>query len=395
MPKKDDKEARSSGFEAPRSPGEGTPAEETSHPEQTFEPPDTAASAAEADQMQMLAAQAEVGGDLVALKEELEKKLSADASAAGARAQELGGSNIVGVGFGFADPVAMGVGLGSNVVPGQLALNVYTVEAVPMTQLMAEISSAAGTRALSEAPVNQIPCGVIEAYPHRMRLRPAPGGISVAHYAVTAGTIASLTVGLTPPRTNRLLVLSNNHVLANSNRGSYGHCICQPGPADGGQCPGDQIAILERFVPINFAGGINFVDCATGWCWPDRVRRELMYLWAGTPAYYRVASIPVAPFVGMIVGKSGRTTQLTQGRVTGINVTVNVNYGVGVAQFRDQISFVGNGVQFSLPGDSGSLIWHWSTTLSPVALLFAGGGATTFGNRITRVLTALDVRLYT
>jgi hypothetical protein len=28
-----------------------------------------------------------------------------------------------------------------------------------------------------------------------------------------------------------------------------------------------------------------------------------------------------------------------------------------------------------------------------VGLLFAGGGGTTFGNRITRVLSALDVRM--
>jgi hypothetical protein len=33
--------------------------------------------------------------------------------------------------------------------------------------------------------------------------------------------------------------------------------------------------------------------------------------------------------------------------------------------------------------------------LQPVGLLFAGGGGTTFANRITRVLAALDIRLYT
>ena len=177
---------------------------------------------------------------------------------------------------------------------------------------------------------------------------------------------------------------------------SNGDCICQPGPYDGGRCPADQIAILERFVPINFGGGINYVDCATGWAWPDRVRRELMYLRSGVPTYFRVGSAPAAPFIGMIAGKTGRTTQLTQGRVTGINVTVNVNYGGGrVAQFRDQVSIVGIGAQFSAGGDSGSLVWQWAAGLNPVGLLFAGGGGTTFANRITRVLTALDIRLYT
>jgi hypothetical protein len=94
----------------------------------------------------------------------------------------------------------------------------------------------------------------------------------------------------------------------------------------------------------------------------------------------------------MSVGKTGRTTQLRQGTINAINVTVNVSFGAGrVAQFRDQISI--QGADFSRPGDSGSLIWQWAAGLRPVGLLFAGGGGTTFGNRITRVLSALDVRM--
>jgi hypothetical protein len=91
---------------------------------------------------------------------------------------------------------------------------------------------------------------------------------------------------------------------------------------------------------------------------------------------------------------------LTQGRITAINVTVNVNYGAfGVAQFRDQIAIRSvTASDFSAGGDSGSMVWQWTTGLPPVGLLFAGGGGTTFANRITRVLSAtggLDIRLYT
>jgi hypothetical protein len=226
-------------------------------------------------------------------------------------------------------------------------------------------------------------------------MRPAPGGISVGHFRITAGTIGCLVSGNSAPRNQRLMVLSNNHVLSDSNAGRLGDCICQPGPADGGRCPGDQIAVLERFVPINFAAAsFNFVDCATGWAWPDRLRRELVYLSGGSPVFFRVGAAPVAPALGMIVGKTGRTTQLRQGRITAINVTVNVNFGGGrVAQFRDQIAVQGLFGDFSAGGDSGSLIWQWAPGLRPVGLLFAGGGGTTFGNRITRVLSALDVRM--
>ena len=119
-----------------------------------------------------------------------------------------------------------------------------------------------------------------------------------------------------------------------------------------------------------------------------------MYLSGTTPVYFRVGSNPIAPAVGMSVGKTGRTTQLKQGNITAINVTVNVSYGAGrVAQFRDQISIRG-ATDFSAGGDSGSLIWQWATGLRPVGLLFAGGGGNTFGNRITRVLSALEVRLW-
>jgi hypothetical protein len=191
------------------------------------------------------------------------------------------------------------------------------------------------------------------------------------------------------------MILSNNHVLANSNAGSIGDCIAQPGPFDGGHCPADQVAILERFVPIRFDGSVNFVDCATAWAWPDRVRRELIYI-SGGIRYFNVGSTPVAAVPGLAVGKSGRTTQLTSGKITAVGVTIRVNYGSGrVGVFGDQISIRAGQGDFSQGGDSGSLIWTWDARRAPVGLLFAGGSGTTFANRIGRVLDALDVNLYT
>jgi hypothetical protein len=98
----------------------------------------------------------------------------------------------------------------------------------------------------------------------------------------------------------------------------------------------------------------------------------------------------------MLVGKTGRTTQLKAGRITAIGVAVNVNYGGGrVGHFRDQIAIRGTAADFSAGGDSGSLVWQWAAGLRAVGLLYAGGGGTTFANRITRVLSGLDIRLYT
>jgi len=386
------------GFDQPT--GDGNSGSQGSDPQDQdgFDAPSESEVGGDEAAMESAAVEAEMGSDIVALKSEIERKLAGQASAAteSASVQDVGGSNIVGVGYGHGDFESLASDLAQNLTPGGGGLVVFTVERTANEELVSEIASVAGTSALSTVPIVQVPVGVVDAYPHRMRMRPAPGGISVAHSLVTAGTLGCLVRGLTAPRDRRLMILSNNHVLANSNNARLGDCICQPGPYDGGRCPQDQIAILESFVRINFAGGINYVDCATGWAWPDRVRRELMYLSGSTPNFFRVGAVPIAPAVGMLVGKTGRTTQLKAGRVTAVNVAVNVNYGAGrVAHFRDQISIVGTtSAGFSAGGDSGSLVWGWQAGLPPVGLLFAGGGGTTFANRFPRVLSALQVRMY-
>jgi len=359
----------------------------------TFQaPPETvledAAAAAEA-----ASALAGVPAGIVEAKRAVEAQLLSSAGRLLVQSEDMAGpNNIVGVGIGFAEPDNGGE-------PGAPVLNVYVIEQTAASEVRAAIVQSMGVSAAespAEVPIHVVRTGIIDAQPHRFRLRPAPGGVSVGHFKITAGTIGCLSVGRTAPRNSRLMVLSNNHVLANSNNAVFGDCICQPGPADGGKCPQDQIAILERFVPINFAGGANYVDCATGWAWPDRVRRELVYLSGGAPAFFRISSAPVAPALGMLVGKSGRTTQLTTGRITGISETVRVNYGGGrVALFVDQISIRGLSGDFSAGGDSGSSIWTWNAARNPVGLLFAGGGGVTFANKMTRVLAALDINLYT
>jgi hypothetical protein len=348
-----------------------------------------------------------IDATILEAKRQIETQLMQAASqqTAGAMAVEAfqGTGNIVGVGVGVSLPPTTNIGgeiLSSGLHPGRQALNLYVVERTPVDQIRSHVAQAMGVSAAStdDMPVNVIVTGVIEAQPHRFRMRPAPGGISVGHFRVTAGTIGCLSVGRSAPRNSRLMILSNNHVLADVNGGVFGDCICQPGTADLGTCPADQIAVLERFVPINFAAGAaNFVDCATGWAWPDRVRRELVHIVGGVPQFFRIGSAPVAPVLNMAVGKSGRTTQLTRGTIIDISASVNVSYGAkGVALFRDQISIRGSGgTLFSAGGDSGSSIWTWDQARQPVGLLFAGGNGITFANKIGRVLAALDINLVT
>jgi hypothetical protein len=309
-----------------------------------------------------------------------------------------GTGTIQGVAIGMGEPAGPPGASALVAEPGQPTLTVYVAEPTHPEHVQSMLVDRMGIEAAAsdDVPVTPVVTGIIDAQPHRFRLRPAPGGISVAHFKVTAGTLGCLTIGRSAPRNQRLLILSNNHVLANVNNSVFGDCVCQPGPVDGGACPGDQVAILERFIPLAMGGPVNYVDCATAWAWPDRVRRELVYLAGGQPAYFRIGSQPVAAQLGMAVGKSGRTTQVTSGRITAINASLWVSYGGGrSAFFEDQISIQGFSGNFSAGGDSGSMIWTWDGNRNPVGLLYAGGGGVTFANKIQRVLTALDVWLYT
>ncbi len=298
-------------------------------------------------------------------------------------------------------PGILGVGISTggetSGIPGEPALVVYVEHEGQQEQIRRELVDVMGVQAAAsdDLPVEIEVTGEIEPYSNRSKFRPAPAGVSVGHFRITAGTIGGWARGK-GSRANRLLMVSNNHVLADSNRGTYGDSIIQPGRADRGVNTRDRIAILERFVKINFgSSSINYVDCATGWCWPSRIRRDHVYHSGSSPRFFKVGSTIVQPRVNMVVGKTGRTTNLTQGLIRAVGVSINVNFGsAGIAHFRDQFSIrsTGSGT-FSAGGDSGSFVWAWRSGLPPVGLLFAGGGGTTFCNRMTRVVSALGITL--
>lgn len=257
--------------------------------------------------------------------------------------------------------------------------------------------------------------GPITVFQNRMgRFRPAPGGVSIGHYQITAGTLGCLV-----QKNGVQYILSNNHVLANSNEASAGDSILQPGPHDGGQRPGDEIAKLSEFIPIRFesdgngeapcplAGAVttslnklasaigsktrlrqyritaenNKVDCAIAEPNnPDNVSNDIL----------EIGSINniAEGVLGMDIKKSGRTTGLTEGTIEQVDVTARVNFGANkVAVFEDQL-LAGS---MSQGGDSGSAVLDEDNNL--IGLLFAGSSSTTIINRIQNVFSALNVSL--
>jgi hypothetical protein len=236
--------------------------------------------------------------------------------------------------------------------------------------------------------------------------------------SVTAGTLGCLV-----RKDGRRHILSNNHVIANSNDAAAGDPILQPGSADGGRDPADRIAELGEWVPIVFEGEQdngstcpvanatvqalnavaaalgsrtrlravrqdrasqapeNLVDCAIAVPLDERdVTDEILEI--GTIAGLAEGTL------GMGVQKTGRTTGLTASSIQQIDVTVRVSYGPGrTATFADQL-LAG---AMSQGGDSGSAVLSADNRL--VGLLFAGSTNTTILNRIQNVFQALQVGL--
>ncbi len=243
------------------------------------------------------------------------------------------------------------------------------------------------------------------------RHRPAPGGVSIGHHEITAGTLGCLV-----KKDGQTVILSNNHVLANSNNAQIGDPILQPGPYDGGRFPADHIADLLQFEPISIigtpsdcsiAGGVaNFLNGIARLLGSDARLKvfnaqqidNLVDAAVARPLnsadvkddILEIGSINGAASgeLGMAIKKSGRTTRFTTGEILQVDVTVNVQYGQDqIARFTDQLM----AGAMSQGGDSGSAVLDENNRL--VGLLFAGSDQSTIINRIENVFSALDVTL--
>ena len=304
----------------------------------------------------------------------------------------MGLSNVVATGIGFK--------IAGSVQTNEPCVVVSVVKKLPLIQLP---ESARVPKTLGGVPTDVLEIGKVFALQDpRQKMRPARPGISIGHYQITAGTLGCLV-----QREGQVYILSNNHVLANSNAAQLGDAILQPGPHDGGTSA-DKIGTLEQFVPVGF--GIspspgcsplaflmrlfrasrsmvnepnnNTVDCAIAKpLSADLVNPDILNI--GIPTGVGT------PTLGTQVQKSGRTTGLTTDQITQIDVTVSVDYGGKIAVFRNQLM----AGAMSQGGDSGSAVLDMDKRV--VGLLFAGSNTTTIMNPIQFVLDALQVQVVT
>ena len=311
--------------------------------------------------------------------------------------------NVVGVGVGFkdirgdkTDEVCVKVLVKRKLSPEAL----LSEELVPqaLDDIRTDVIQVGDLRAL------QAPTG---------HWRPAPGGVSIGHYGITAGTLGCV---VRDKDTGERLILSNNHVMANSNDADIGDAILQPGPTDGGKVSTDTIATLLRYIPIQYTTSPGTCDYASIFA----SLGNLIAVILGSSHRLNVSSIsPLAinkvdaalarpnidsevldeilnigeisgvldAELGMPVRKSGRTTGFTTDQVQVLDTTVNVSYGAGrTATFEEQIV----AGPMSQGGDSGSLVVHGNSR-DAVGLLFAGSEQSTILSPIQTVLDSLNV----
>ena len=313
--------------------------------------------------------------------------------------------NVVGVGVGYQ--------VKHGTQTGDYAIVVMVSRKLPLPALAPE---AILPKNVNGVKIDVIEVGELRALQARTeRWRPAPGGVSIGHYKITAGTLGSI---VRDRNSGERLILSNNHVIANSNDAAPGDPILQPGPIDGGDTPGDTIAHLDRFCPIDFGSEPGACDLADTYASLGNTIANLLGskhrvdTFKTNPQASNLVDAAVArpindidvldeiieigiiqdtreASLGMSVRKSGRTTSFTTGQINLINATVNVTYGGGrTARFENQLV----SGPMSQGGDSGSLLVSGDSQHA-VGLLFAGSDQSTIFSPIQAVLDCLEISI--
>lgn len=247
--------------------------------------------------------------------------------------------------------------------------------------------------------------------------RPAPPGVSIGHYSISAGTFGAV---VRDRKTQELMILSNNHVLANSTdgydgRSRIGDPVLQPGPHDGGKNE-DLIGHLHRFVPLSrefsapncsqaaslekignrcirvfrpnyrmvlqkLSPQGNLVDAAVARpLKPELITSEIM----GIGKVKGIKEVEI----GMKLQKSGRSSGLNSAPVRVISTLLKVALSAHESVLFDDQIVTG---PMASPGDSGSLVLTEDN--HAVGLLFAGSDSASVVNRINHVMDLLDVDL--
>jgi len=262
-----------------------------------------------------------------------------------------------------------------------------------MNLVCASIRASSVALLLGMGSFATISAAYAQCEPTAEQSRPIPLGVSGGNIdSIDPGDCCSGTLGSLVESGSNQFILSNSHILAARDKSQV---VVQPGLADLGcsQDSSDQVADGVKFIRISKTR-TNIVDAAIAQVIEGDVDSSGSILNIGNIA----AGGAVAPRLKLRVQKMGRTTCLTEGRVTAVEVSVKVKYPnlckivfTGTAIFRHQIQIKPG--TFSAAGDSGSLVVTTGSCPGAVGLLFAGGAHSTFANPMTAVLRKFNATM--
>lgn len=202
-------------------------------------------------------------------------------------------------------------------------------------------------------------------------------GNPAKHYKLNGwGTLGGY---VTDNLSNYRLAISNNHVFGLLNKAKVNDKILYDNGAEIITIGG-----FYRKVDLLMPPSVNIVDAAVGW-----INEDIKLKWARKKPLNSLY-----PIIGMEVYKIGATTGYTEGFIVSNNLRHRVNYrGFGILNFSNSINILGKGgFPFSLPGDSGSLVFKKKTN-EVVGMIFAGDGTNSFANIFNNIETQLQISI--
>jgi len=231
-----------------------------------------------------------------------------------------------------------------------------TMDVLEGDYMPAQLGGPPRPRMLRETPQKQ------ENVSRRSRLDPLVGGISIGSPNVPVGTLGALVWDNTD---GSVCILSNWHVLSGDLQGEVGTPCFQPGRFDQGRSS-DVVAHLKRW---SFDSQTDAAIAELNEC--------RHYCAGEIVSLYQQISDVTDPYLGMVVLKSGRSTERTWGFIDGLYFSSAIEYSNGLMQvFEEQIHIAPTkpNDRISEGGDSGAV---WVTPSNgegylAVGLHFAG-----------------------
>lgn len=308
----------------------------------------------------------------------------------------------------------LGLGIGFKETEGKqtdkLAVRVYVNKKTPIHKILKNSQVPQWLGRNKQIPTDVVELGDVRIQPNVMpqktklkkfldkinifgtdrlaKHRPLIPGTSTGNRTITAGTLGAAVIWK-----GELCSLSNAHVYCSDVLAplkDQDPVILQPGKHDGGTDE-DRKGNLITFGQLS----------KTNTCYYDVAVDKLD---AGVEIHNCAAGLRSAPqgylktidetLIGTKVVKSGRTTGVTTGVVTDVDVAIRVNYGTDkngkpiYVTFARQILFTG----MSKGGDSGSLILR-DSDMKAVALLFAGSDTITVGSPMWDIVSDFGITL--